>query len=183
MINQTILRLTEKCHINAKSNIFKQFSERLQACLMRHYMAPLPFIEHIRAQRDLQTMKLIRRKLKKNQLLLRETDKGGNLYVAHLNEFEEKAADYRLKTGAYEELSSSPIEEILSKVTRLLNDLHAKPNQISPQQYKKMIPSRLTVELAYMYYNPKTHKVMSHLLFITHFFFKFNNYLLSSSSN
>ncbi|CAF4674735.1 unnamed protein product, partial [Rotaria socialis] len=101
---------------------------------------------------------LIRRKLKKNQLLLRETDKGGNLYVAHLNEFEEKAADYRLKTGAYEELSSSPIEEILSKVTRLLNDLHAKPNQISSQQYKKMIPSRLTVELAYMYYNPKTHK-------------------------
>ncbi|CAF2092967.1 unnamed protein product [Rotaria magnacalcarata] len=158
MINQMILRLSEKCHINAKSNIFKQFSERLQACLMRHYMAPLPFIEHVRAQRDLQTMKLIRRKLKKNQLLLRETDKGGNLYVAHVNEFEEKAIEYRVKTGAYEELSSSPIEEILSKVTRLLNDLHAKPNQISPQQYKKMIPSRLTVELAYMYYNPKTHK-------------------------
>ncbi|CAF1231422.1 unnamed protein product, partial [Rotaria magnacalcarata] len=158
MINQMILRLSEKCHINAKSNIFKQFSERLQACLMRHYMAPLPFIEHVRAQRDLQTMKLIRRKLKKNQLLLRETDKGGNLYVAHVNEFEEKAIEYRMKTGAYEELSSSPIEEILSKVTRLLNDLHAKPNQISPQQYKKMIPSRLTVELAYMYYNPKTHK-------------------------
>ncbi|CAF3467602.1 unnamed protein product [Rotaria socialis] len=158
MINQTKLRLTEKCHINAKSNIFKQFSERLQACLMLHYMTPLPFIEHLRAQRDLQTMKLIRRKLKKNQLLLRETDKGGNLYVAHLNEFEEKAADYRLKTGAYEELSSSPIEEILNKVTRLLNDLHAKPSQLSPAQYKKMIPSRLTVELAYMYYNPKTHK-------------------------
>ncbi|CAF3369032.1 unnamed protein product [Rotaria socialis] len=125
---------------------------------MRHYMAPLPFIEHVRAQRDLQTMKLIRRKLKKNQLLLRETDKGGNLYVAHVNEFEEKAIEYRMKTGAYEELSSSPIEEILSKVTRLLNDLHAKPNQISPQQYKKIIPSRLTVELAYMYYNPKAHK-------------------------
>ncbi|CAM4955562.1 unnamed protein product [Rotaria socialis] len=158
MINQTKLRLTEKCHINAKSNIFKQFTERLQACLMLHYMTPLPFIEHVRAQRDLQTMKLIRRKLKKSQLLLRETDKGGNLYVAHLNEFEQKAADYRLKTGAYEELSSSPIEEILSKVTRLLNDLHAKPSQISPAQYKKMIPSRLTVELAYMYYNPKTHK-------------------------
>ena len=80
--------------------------------------------------------------------------------MAHINEFEEKAADYRLKTGAYEELSSSPIEEILSKVTRLLNDLHAKPSQLSSAQYKKMIPSRLTVELAYMYYNPKTHKVM-----------------------
>ncbi|CAM4976010.1 unnamed protein product [Rotaria socialis] len=144
MVNRTLSGLPEKSCINAGSNIFKQFSERLLACLMFHYMAPLPFIEHIRAQRDLQTMKLIRRKLKKSQLLLRETDKGGNLYVAHLNEFEEKAADYRLKTGAYEELSSSPIEEILSKVTRLLNDLHAKPNQISSQQYKKIITSRLT---------------------------------------
>ncbi|CAF2098094.1 unnamed protein product [Rotaria magnacalcarata] len=121
-------------------------------------MTPLPFIEHVRAQRDLQTMKLIRLKLKKNKLLLRETDKGGNLYVAHINEFEEKAIEYRVKTGAYEELSSSPIEEILSKVTRLLNDLHAKPSQISSPQYKKIIPSRLTVELVYMYYNPKTHK-------------------------
>ncbi|CAF2080634.1 unnamed protein product, partial [Rotaria magnacalcarata] len=158
MVNRTKLALPEKCPIDANSNIFKQFSQRLQACLMLHYMAPLPFIEHVRAQRDLQTMKLIRRKLKKNKLLLRETDKGGNLYVAHINEFEEKAIEYRVKTGAYEELSSSPIEEILSKVTRLLNDLHAKPSQISSQQYKKMIPSRLTVELAYMYYNPKTHK-------------------------
>jgi hypothetical protein len=122
-------------------------------------MKPLPFIEHVRAQRDLQTMKSIRRKLKKNQLLLRETDKGGNLYVGHINEFEEKAAEYRMKTGAYEELSSSPIEDILSKVTRLLNDLHVKTKQLSLQQYKKMIPNRLTVELAYMYYNPKTHKV------------------------
>ncbi|CAF2261936.1 unnamed protein product, partial [Rotaria magnacalcarata] len=158
MMNRTKLTLPGKCPIDANSNIFKQFSQRLQACLMLHYMAPLPFIEHVRAQRDLQTMKLIRRKLKKNKLLLRETDKGGNLYVAHINEFEEKAIEYRVKTGAYEELSSSPIEEILSKVTRLLNDLHAKPSQISSPQYKKMIPSRLTVELAYMYYNPKTHK-------------------------
>ncbi|CAM4973951.1 unnamed protein product [Rotaria socialis] len=158
MVNRTKLQLSQKCHIHAKSIIFKQFSERLLACLMFHYMNPLPFIEHVCAQRDLKTMKSIRRKLKKNQLLLRETDKGGNLYVGHINEFDEKSAEYRKKTGAYEELSSSPIEDILSKVTRLLNDLHVKTKQLSLQQYKKMIPNRLTVELAYMYYNPKTHK-------------------------
>ncbi|CAF4524526.1 unnamed protein product [Rotaria socialis] len=61
-------------------------------------------------------MKLIRRKLKKSQSLLRGTDQGANLYVAHMNEFEEKAVEYRMKTGAYEDLSSSSIEEILSKV-------------------------------------------------------------------
>ncbi|CAF4319983.1 unnamed protein product, partial [Rotaria magnacalcarata] len=121
-------------------------------------MASLPFIGHVYALRDLKTIKLIRRKLKKSQLLLREANKGGNLYVAHINEFEEKAVEYRMKIGAYEELSSSLIEDILSKVTRLLNDLHVKTNQFSFQQYKKMIPSRLTVELAFMYYNPKTDK-------------------------
>ncbi|CAF4442423.1 unnamed protein product [Rotaria magnacalcarata] len=145
-------------------------------------MTSLPFTEHVHAQRDLQTMKLIRRKLKKSQLLLRETNKGSNLYVAHINEFEEKAVEYQMKTGAYEELSSSLIEDILSKVTRLLNDLHVKTNQFSFQQYKKMIPSRLTVELAFMYYNPKTDKVMSLTIFYS-FFLKFNNWLLSSSSN
>ncbi|CAM4836039.1 unnamed protein product [Rotaria magnacalcarata] len=57
-------------------------------------------------------------------------NKCGNLYMAHVNEFEEKAVEYRMTTGAYEELSSSRIEEILDKATRLLNDLHAKTNQI-----------------------------------------------------
>ncbi|CAF2066067.1 unnamed protein product [Rotaria magnacalcarata] len=158
MFNQTKSWVSENCHLNTRSILFSQFSDRLHACLMLHYVSPLPFVEQVRAQRDLHTMKSIRRKLKKRQLLLRETDKGGNLYVGPVSEFEEKAAEYRRKTGAYEELPSSPIEEILSKVTRLLNDLHMKTKQLTPKQYKKMIPSRLTVELAYMYYNPKTHK-------------------------
>ncbi|CAF1953820.1 unnamed protein product [Rotaria magnacalcarata] len=163
MVNQTKLRLPEKNGIDAGSKIFKQFSQRLLACLMLHYMTSLPFIEHVRTQRDLQTVKLIRRKLKNSQLLLRETARGGNLYGNHMNEFEEKAVEYRMKTGAHEELSSSPIEEILSKVTHLLNDLYVKARQLSFQQYKKMIPSRLTVELVYMYYNPKTHKNPIHV--------------------
>lgn len=159
MFNKVRSWLSEKCHLDTRSILFKQFSERLHACLTHSYMKPLPFIEQVRAQCDLKTMKSIRRKLKKHKLLLRETDKGGNLYVGPISEFEEKAAEYRQKTGAYEELLSSPIEELLSKVTRLLNDLHMKTKQLTPKQYKQMIPTRLNVELAYMYYNPKTHKV------------------------
>ncbi|CAF4921974.1 unnamed protein product, partial [Rotaria magnacalcarata] len=48
-----------------------------------------------------------------------------------------------MTTGAYEELSSSPIEEILDKATRLLNDLHAKTNQLSSPQYKKLLAQSL----------------------------------------
>ena len=92
MFNRTKSWLSEKCHLDTRSMLFKQFSDRLHACLMLHYMSPLPFVERVRAQRDLHTMKSIRRKLKKQQLLLRETDKGGNLDVGPVSEFEEKSS-------------------------------------------------------------------------------------------
>jgi hypothetical protein len=101
----------------------------------------------------------IRGKLKKGNLILRESDKSGNLYIGQVTAFEQKAIEYRMKTGAYEELSSNPLEEILIKVNRLLNDLHMKTNDLSPKQYKEMLPKRKDVRLAYLYFNPKTHKV------------------------
>ncbi|CAF1249063.1 unnamed protein product [Rotaria sp. Silwood1] len=94
-------------------------------------MTPFSFFQHYRAERELNSMKLMRRKLEKGQLLLRETDKGGNLYVGHVSVVEEKVAEYRTKTRTYGESSSSPIEEILSKVTCFLNALHVKKKQLS----------------------------------------------------
>ena len=69
--------LPQKCGIPPSAAIYKQFSERLRDCLMRHYMTPVSFIDEIRAKKDLATMKSIRRKLKAGKLCLRETDKGG----------------------------------------------------------------------------------------------------------
>lgn len=122
-------------------------------------MTPLPYMDQIRAKQEYRIVKSIRRKLKKHKLILRESDKGGNLYIGPKNIFDEKAVDYRTKTGAYKELEENPVDKTLMKVTRLLNELHTKTKKLSKKHYEKMVPSRKEVRLAYMYFNPKTHKV------------------------
>ena len=167
MMEKTRKYLPQKCGISSAAVVYKQFSERLRECLMRHYMTPLSFLDQIRAKKDLATMKSIRRKLKAGKLCLRETDKGGNLYGGNVSYFEDKATEYRRETGAYEELPSSPLEEILVRVTRLLNDLQQNKH-IMKKHLDKMMPSRSNVELPYIYYNPKTHKVNNLMLDFCH---------------
>ncbi|CAF1489796.1 unnamed protein product [Adineta steineri] len=159
IFNKTKQFLLKSCQsIPSASPLFKQFSERLHTCLTLHYMTTIPYKDHARAKQEREIIKSIRRKLKRNKLILRQCDKSGNLYVGEKSIFEQKATQYRVQTGAYEELSSNPLEDILMKVTRLLNDLHAKTKDLSPKQYKKMMPLRKNVRLAHMYFNPKTHK-------------------------
>jgi hypothetical protein len=155
--------------IQSTSVLFKQFSQRLRAWLTLRYMTPLSFLDQIRAEREFNTAKSILHQLKEAHLLLRESDKGGNLCVVEASDLEQKAAEYRAKTGAYKELPANPVEDILLKVTRLLNDLHMKTKQLEKQHYKKMMPIRSKVKLAHMYYNPKTHKVIIELSFISDF--------------
>ncbi|CAF1200198.1 unnamed protein product [Rotaria sp. Silwood1] len=63
-----------------------------------------------------------------------------------------------LKNRIPKKLSSNPFEITLNKVVRLLNDLHVKQHKITAWQYKQMWPNLKTCKLAYMYFNPKTHK-------------------------
>ena len=164
IMKKIVEHLSTHCRsLRSTSPLFKQFSQRLHACLTLRYMTPLPRIDQLRAKQEREIVKSIRRKLKKGKLVLRQSDKGGNLYVGRKSLFEEKATAYRTSTGAYEELSTNPLEEILSKVTRLLNDLHMKTKVLSAKQYKRMIPTRKDVRLAYMYFNPKTHKVSTRI--------------------
>ena len=103
-------------------------------------------------------MKAIQRKLARNKLILRVTDKSNILYICRSIDFDQKAQAYREKTNAYEELPSNPLEEILYRVTRRLNNLRAK-GLTQANQHEKMMPKRDKVRLAYMYFNPKVHKV------------------------
>ena len=84
--------LLEKCpSLPATSHLFKQFSQRLHACLTLRYMTPIPYVDQIRAKQERKIVKSIRRKLKKGNLILRESDKSGNLYVGQKSVFEQKA--------------------------------------------------------------------------------------------
>lgn len=145
--------------------MYKLYSERLQTCLKHHYMTALPLRDQLRARRDLKLIKSIRGKLKKYKLILRQTDKSGVFHIARAIDYKRKAKEYREKTGAYEELTSNPLNENFFQVIQLLNKLRSA-NRIKEGQKVKMIPNRDKVELAYMYFLPKAHKVIICLNFI-----------------
>ena len=70
--------LPKKCpSLPSTSPLFKQFSQRLHACLTLRYMTPIPYVDQIRAKQERKIVKSIRRKLKKGKLILRESDKSG----------------------------------------------------------------------------------------------------------
>ncbi|CAF4165881.1 unnamed protein product [Rotaria sordida] len=140
-------------------SMYKFYSERLRTYLLHRYMTPLPLLDQLRARRELKLVKSIRRKLKKYKLVLRETDKSGIFHIGRARDYEQKSIEYRQKTGAYEELTSNPFDEIFYKVIQLLNQLRSA-KKISEWQKNKMMPIRNKTELAYMYFLPKPHKVI-----------------------
>jgi hypothetical protein len=96
--------------------------------------------------------------LKRNKLILHETDKSGVFHVGQASDYERKATLYRMKTGAYEELPSNPFDEMFTKVFRFFHQLKTT-KQIMEWQRAKMTPDRDKTELANQHYLPKAHKV------------------------
>lgn len=144
--------------IHSTHPLMKNLTDQLRLQFDRGYTTSISTRDVFRAQNDFRIVEAIQDKLARNKLLLRVTDKSNILYIARFVDFDQKAQAYREKTKAYQELTANPLEEILRKVTRLLNDLRAK-GLIQANQYEKMMPKRDKVRLAYMYFNPKVHKV------------------------
>ena len=138
-----------------------RYAELLADRLRLRYMAPLSFADQMRAEREHNIVKSIRRKLRKGQLILRVRDKGGGLHLSTKSDYERKAAEYRKETNAYQELSYNPLEELYTNVTNVLNELKRK-KQLKPYYYDLIMPKLNAVKQAYMYFNPKAHKVTHH---------------------
>lgn len=147
-------------HVNPTLSIHKAYSDNLQNRLEFHYMTPLSMSDQIRCQREFKIVKSIRHKLKKCDLIQRQTDKSRVFCTLRIQDHEEKVKEYRDKTKAYKELTCNPFEATLNKVVRLLNDLHMKEKKLRAWQYKEMWPNLKKCKLPYMYFNPKTHKVI-----------------------
>ena len=158
IMNKIVPYLLRKYNIKSEYQVMKDLSVQLKTQIHGQYAASLSSRDVLRAREDLRIMKSIRRKLRKRKLILRITDKSNIFYIGRAIDFEKKVQAYREKTNAYQELTSNPLEAILLKVTRLLNDLRAK-NCIQANQYDDMMPKRAKVRLGYMYFNPKVHKV------------------------
>jgi len=147
-------------HMSNTSTIIKQFSQQLETYLHQRYTAPLSYLNIYRARRELKLMKSIQFRLKKENYILRVTDKSGIFHLGHSKDYERKAEAYRQKTSAYIELEINPLWTVFDKVVHLLNDLRSKKH-IRVWQLNKMMPKRDKVSLAYLYFIPKPHKVNS----------------------
>lgn len=151
--------LAEYHHIPRKIPVFQDFSNQLLNCFYHSYNACVPYKDHILAQEQAQIIASIRKTIKRNNLIIRLADKSHNFYIGSLIEYEKKAEKFFSDTNAFMELTHNPFDEILNKVIQLLNHLYSK-KYILKWQYQIMMPDRTKCELAHLYFNPKTHKVL-----------------------
>ncbi|CAF4989337.1 unnamed protein product, partial [Rotaria magnacalcarata] len=152
--------LTRYPHVIPRNNaIFKQYSDHLLDYLNQSYITPLSYNDQLISLEQAQILGSIRRIIQNRNLIIRVTDKGNNFYIGSAVEFEQKATKIFSDTNAFIELSYNPFNEILDKVIQLLNTLCGK-DLIRKWQYEQMMPDRTTCELAHLYFNPKTHKVI-----------------------
>ena len=158
MKDKVTKQLTKYCNRAPPTPMLDRYAQLLENRLRLRYMAPLSFVDQMRAQREKYLTESIRRKLRKEKLILRVCDKGGGLHISTKADYEQKAAKYRRKTGAYEELIDNPLEEIINNVTNELKELK-DTKQLSVYYYNRLVPNPLTVKQSYMYFNPKAHKV------------------------
>ena len=106
--------------------IFQQYSNQVLNYLRHSYFTPLLYKDHLQAKEQAQIMFSIQKKLKRHNLIIRVTDKGNNFYISSAIEFEKKAQKFFSDTNAFMELTTNPFNEIVTKVTELLNHLHSK---------------------------------------------------------
>jgi hypothetical protein len=147
-------------HIPNTATIIKQLSQQLETYLDQRYMSSssLSYLDIHRTRKELKLIKSIQFRIKKENYILRVTDKSGIFHLGHAKDYEQKAEAYRQKTGAYIELENDPLWIVFDKVVHLLNDLRSK-DHIRVWQLNQMMPKRDQVALAYLYFIPKPHKV------------------------
>jgi hypothetical protein len=151
------------------STIMKQFSQQLETRMHEQNMAPLSYLNIYRARKELKLMKSIQSQIKKENYVLRVTDKSDIFHLGHAKDYEQKAEAYRQKTGAYIELENDPLWSVFDKVVRLLNDLRSN-DHIRAWQLNEMMPKRDQVALAYLYFIPKPHKVIFEPLLFRYYY-------------
>ncbi|CAF5215472.1 unnamed protein product, partial [Rotaria magnacalcarata] len=151
--------LIREHHIPLTATIIREFSQHLETSLHQQYMIPLSHLNIYRTRKEFKLMKSIQHRLQKGNYILHETDKSGIFHIGNSVDYEKKAEAYRQKIGAYIELDSNPLWCVFDKVILLLNDLRSKKYILS-WQLGKMMPKRETVQLAYLYFIPKPHKVI-----------------------
>ena len=109
MMNTIAAYLVRTYHMPNTSNIIEQFSQKLAVCLHESYMTPIPYLDIHRARKERKIIQSIQSRIKKENYVLRVTDKSGIFYLSHASDYDRKVEAYRQKTGAYVELDCDPL--------------------------------------------------------------------------
>lgn len=162
---QTISTIVKKClkdhyifttDARAKA-AFTALEHRLKDCSLK----PWSKRYRRRARRELGLVRSIQTILhRRPDIVLRRTDKSKVFYIGKLDEFERKAAEYMMKTNAYEEIIDGrcPLADQLQKVQYLLSYLLTN-KAITKALYNRLTPNLGRIELAHYHGMPKPHKV------------------------
>ena len=125
-----------------RNPLFKQFSDRLFAYLQQAYLTPQAHKDQLRAHEQASIFSSIRKLIKTNQLILRQTDKGNNFYLGAAVDFEKKVQKFFSDTDAFKELPSNPFKENLDKVCALLDRLLTGQTNIIQTIYRNAAESK-----------------------------------------
>jgi predicted transcriptional regulator len=167
IIEQEYKKLQQRISDNLFNYCMKSSDQRaiehfasLKQLLQRLYTTSLSRRVAARAQFNHNMVKSIQRRLKQSNIIVRSTDKSKVFYFTSTSDFERKAHQYMTRTNAYQEITSGrcPLADDLNTVTTLLDSLF-KNGRITKDQLKQMQPNIHKLELAHLYFIPKTHKV------------------------
>lgn len=157
-MDKLVSDLFRRHQIPKKSYAIKKFSDELETMFTQQFSTSLSFHDMHRTRQDLKLLLSIKQKLRKLPVIIRQSDKSGVLHIGYKSDYERKVLAYQEKTKAYVELALKPLEETFFKAVRLLNDLISK-QLIKVWQHKRMMPEKNKLQLSYLYFVPKPHKV------------------------
>ena len=103
-------------------------------------------------------IKRLRYKLKSTNTVLRKTDKSKVFHLGRLEDYQKRSDEYMDKTKAYHCLGDqNPLPDLIKRTNQYLLQLRLA-KWITQKQYEQLCVNPTKVELAHLYYLPKSHK-------------------------
>jgi hypothetical protein len=103
-------------------------------------------------------VKRLNHKLRLSNIIIRKTDKSKVFHLGKIQDYEKRSKEYMDKTQAYQCLGTiDPLPDLIQRTNKYLLDLRLA-KWITQKQYEQLSVKSDEVELAHLYYLPKTHK-------------------------
>ena len=147
--------------ISATDTRALEFFASIKNLLYQLYTKPLSSRLLTRARYDHQMVRSIQHIRRKRAIIIQKTDKSKVFHVASASSYHQKSLEYMSKTNAYKQIINgiNPCMDHLQQVLTFIDPLINK-KAIDMNIWKQyMRPNINTVELAYLYFLPKPHKV------------------------